>query len=418
MRNIFISDSTLRHTGVESEEQLSFRIKLEIAKQLDTLGVSAIETAPVRDSKSDYFLVKSIASAVRCAQVAVPVDVLDADSPALTWDALKDARHPRLQVHVPSSTVQMEYFFHLKPAVLVQKISERVAACAALCDNVEFIAHDFTRSEPAILHQMIDAAIAAGARIVTVSDAAGNLLPDEFYATVKSVRDHLPDGILLGVQCSNEIHLAEACGIAAVRAGADEIKTAVLGHNSASLLRLSRIISAKADFLGAGCAIRMTEVGRTYESIREMCKAYRTNPRMVSPGTEDSAITETAETETVPETYVLESYLINSGNVISATCHLRLVRGSELLESVCWGNGPIDAAFKAMEKVLGVSYELDDFKIRSITEGREAMGETVVVLRHDGRIFAGRGVSTDIVGSSILAYLNAVNKIVYEEGRA
>ena len=418
MRNIYISDNTLRHTGVEDEEQLSFRLKLEIAKQLDKLGVTAIETLPILDSKSDYFLVKSIASAVKSAQVAVPVDILNPDGPALSWDALKDARHPRLQVHVPASTVQMEYFCHKKPSALISMIGERVAACVALCDNVEFIAHDFTRSETDILHQMIDAAVNAGAKIITVSDSAGNLLPDEFFKTVKEVREYLPEGITLGVQCSNEIHLADACGVAAVRAGADEIKTAVLGRNSASLLRLSRIISAKSDFLDAGCGIKMTEVEHVYESIREMCKAYKKNPRMVSLGAEEPAQQEADETEAVPETYRMESYLINSGNIISATCHLRLIKDGELLESVCVGNGPVDAAFQAMEKVLGVSYELDDFKIRSVTEGSEAVGETVVMLRHEGKIYSGKGVSTDIVGSSILAYLNAVNKIAYEEEKA
>ena len=119
-----------------------------------------------------------------------------------------------------------------------------------------------------------------------------------------------------------------------------------------------------------------------------------------------------------PQTYRLESYLINSGNIISSTCHLRLRKGDSLLESVCVGNGPVDASFQAVEKLVGAKYELDDFKIRSVTEGREAMGETVIHLRHEGRLFSGKGVSTDIVGSSILAYIDAANKIAYEEDKA
>jgi len=120
----------------------------------------------------------------------------------------------------------------------------------------------------------------------------------------------------------------------------------------------------------------------------------------------------------VPPTYHLESFVINSGNTISATCHLRLTRDGALLESVCVGDGPVDAAFQAIDKVVGQHYELDDFQIRSVTEGREAMGEAVVRLRHDGRLYSGRGISTDIVGSSVRAYLSAVNKIAYEEAEA
>ena len=120
----------------------------------------------------------------------------------------------------------------------------------------------------------------------------------------------------------------------------------------------------------------------------------------------------------VPPTYRLESFVINSGNTIAATCHLRLTREGTLLESVCVGDGPVDAAFQAIDKVVGQHYELDDFQIRSVTEGREAMGEAVVRLRHEGKLYSGRGISTDIVGSSVRAYLSAVNKIAYEQTEA
>ena len=71
-----------------------------------------------------------------------------------------------------------------------------------------------------------------------------------------------------------------------------------------------------------------------------------------------------------------------------------------------------------MDKVVGRQYELDDFQIRSVAEGREAMGEAVVRLRYGGKVYSGRGVSRDIVGSSLMAYLNAVNKMAYEEDEA
>ena len=86
-----------------------------------------------------------------------------------------------------------------------------------------------------------------------------------------------------------------------------------------------------------------------------------------------------------------------------------------MVEGVSLGDGPIDAAFLAIEQITGCHYELDDFQIQSVTEGREAMGQTVVKLRSGGKVYSGRGISTDIVGASILAYINALNKIVYEE---
>ena len=95
---------------------------------------------------------------------------------------------------------------------------------------------------------------------------------------------------------------------------------------------------------------------------------------------------------------------------------MQLRRDDKLLESVSLGDGPVDASFLAIEQIIGHHYELDDFQIQAVTEGREAMGETVVRLRADGKVYAGRGISTDIIGSSIRAYISAVNKIVYEEG--
>ena len=117
----------------------------------------------------------------------------------------------------------------------------------------------------------------------------------------------------------------------------------------------------------------------------------------------------------VPPTYVVDSFVVTSGNTISATAHLRLHKHGKVLEGVCIGDGPIDAAFLAIEQITGHHYELDDFQIQSVTEGREAMGQAIVKLRSSGKVYSGRGLSTDIIGSGILAYLSALNKIVYEE---
>ena len=117
----------------------------------------------------------------------------------------------------------------------------------------------------------------------------------------------------------------------------------------------------------------------------------------------------------VPPTYKMDSYVVTSGNTISATAQLKLYKNEKVMEGVALGDGPIDAAFRAVEQITGQHFELDDFQIQAVTEGREAMGQTVVKLRSGGKVYSGRGISTDIVGASIHAYINALNKIVYEE---
>ena len=79
------------------------------------------------------------------------------------------------------------------------------------------------------------------------------------------------------------------------------------------------------------------------------------------------------------------------------------------------GDGPIDAAFRALEQIIGHHFELDDFQIQSVTEGKEAVGSALIKLRSNGKLYSGNGISTDIIGASISAYINAVNKIVNEE---
>ena len=85
------------------------------------------------------------------------------------------------------------------------------------------------------------------------------------------------------------------------------------------------------------------------------------------------------------------------------------------LFGIAYGDGPIDASFKAIEQIIGRSFELDDFKIKATTKGAESMGEALIKLRYNGKLYSGNGVSTDINGASIRAYIQAVNKIIYDE---
>lgn len=120
----------------------------------------------------------------------------------------------------------------------------------------------------------------------------------------------------------------------------------------------------------------------------------------------------------VPETYKLDRFVINTGNTITATASVRLIRqnGEEIVEEeVSTGDGPIDAAFKAVEKIAGINFTLEDYTLRSVTEGLDAQGEAYVKIRSGARIYTGKGVSTDVFEASVLSYVNAINKMIYEE---
>ncbi|MBE6958911.1 MAG: hypothetical protein E7447_07165 [Ruminococcaceae bacterium] len=447
---------------------LSFREKIELAKLLDRLGADVIEVEGLHGSRTDALRIKSIAVAVTDSIVSAPVE-LNAQSIADTWNALQEAKHPRLQVCAPVSSVQMEYLFHKKPEAMLKAISETVSACAALCDT-EYVAQDATRSESAFLHEAIRTAIAAGAKTVTVLDSAGTMLPEEFSAFISDLVAGVPElkDVTLGVGCDNALSMADSCVIAAVKAGVGEIKAAAYPVSCANLTSVARILAAKGADLGASVGIDMPRLSRCVEQIQRMCRSERSKTSMnVSGIREDEGIYLTAHDSCdavtaaieklgyelsqedrlkvydafmqfaekrdqvgireldaivasaamqVPPTYKLENYVITSGSAISATAHMKLTKNGQSMEGVYLGDGPIDAAFLAIEQITGRHYELDDFQIQSVTEGRAAMGQTIVRLRSEGKVYSGRGISTDIVGASIQAYLNALNKIAYEEG--
>lgn len=470
MDQIRISDMTMKQTG--KGFSLSFKEKIEIPKLLDKLGVSVIELEPIVQQKIDALRIKSVASTVKHSVVAVPVQ-LSKESIDATWNALKEAKHPRLQVCASVSTVQMEYLFKKKPEAMLSAIEEAVAACCQKTADVEFVADDATRSDPAFLYKAIRAAISAGAKTVTVCDATGSILPDELGEFVNALYESVPElsGITLGLSCQNELAMADACSIAAIKHGVREIKAAAYPINRISLSNVSRLLAAKGDVWGVSCGVRTVEMNRIVKQIAWMCETSRSKNSPFDNGVQetDNEIALTAhdnmgavlkaverlgydlseedgarvweafkaiaarrevitsrELDTivasaamqVPSTYVLRSYSITASNTSSSMAHMQLEKHGQKLEGVALGDGPVDAAFLAIENILGCHYELDDFQIRSVTEGREAMGETVVKLRSSGKLYSGRGTSTDIVGSSIQAYINALNKITYEEAEA
>ena len=466
MKHIRISDVTMKQTG--EGFALSFKEKIELAKLLDRLGVDLIELEGIRNARIDALRIKSIAAAVQDSAVAVPVQ-LDAQSVQQTWSALQQARHPRLQVCAPVSPVQMEYLFHKKPEAMLTAVRKTVTACRALCADVEFVADDATRSEPAFLQQAVQTAIEAGAATVTLCDTAGTMLPAEFTRFIQQLYAALPalQNVTLGVSCADTLAMANACAVAAAGAGASELKTAAYPLGSANLASIARLLAAKGEAVGASTGIRVTQLSRIAEQITWMCQPGKNkNSLFGGVSAEDPGIWLTVHDDIaavtkavqalgydlseedavrvydafrsiaekrdrvsareldvivasaamqVPSTYKLDTYVVTSGNTISATAHIKLLKNGVPVEGVTIGDGPIDAAFLAIEKITGCHYELDDFQLQAVTEGREAMGQTVVKLRSGGKVYSGRGISTDIIGAGIHAYLSALNKIVYEE---
>lgn len=120
------------------------------------------------------------------------------------------------------------------------------------------------------------------------------------------------------------------------------------------------------------------------------------------------------ETVEIPEVYHLKRFVINSGNTITSTASVKLLKNGEEIEEVSTGDGPVDAAFKAIDKMVGLTFTLEDYSLHSVTEGKDAQGEVIVKIRKDTELYTGRGLSTDVIEASTKAYVNAINKMLNE----
>lgn len=116
----------------------------------------------------------------------------------------------------------------------------------------------------------------------------------------------------------------------------------------------------------------------------------------------------------IPETYELVKFQIISGNDLISTASVKIKSGEEEYEEAATGDGPVDAIFKAIDRITGLQVELDDYSIKAVTQGKDALGEVTVRIKKDGKAFLGRGLSTDILEASAKAYVNAINKMLYK----
>lgn len=467
MKTIRITDKTM----MNMTSALSFREKTEIAKQLDKLGADVIELPAIKNDKADILLVKNIASVVEKTALSITTGITQ-EAVKCAWDCIKDAKKTILNVAVPVSPAQMEYVSGLKPDKMLVRIAEIVSLAKSLCAEVEFTALDATRAEKEFLFKAISTAINAGATSCCVADDAGVADGEDFAEFIKSLYENVSElsDVCLSVDVSDAINMSTACIVAAIRNGAAGVKTSVTESGYANIRDITAFIAVKGEAAGIATAVKTATLKNVCEKImmivesdkskispydgvvrsdddtqlhkdddfaavskaiqkigyelspEDNAKVYEEFVKLASAreyiGTKElEAIIATTALQ-VPSAYKLVSYVINAGNVITATANLCIEKNGKELRGVYVGDGPIDAAFLAIEQVVGHHFELDDFQIQSVTEGREAMGQALVKLRSDsGKLYSGNGISTDVIGASIKAYLNALNKIAFEENR-
>lgn len=467
MKKAIITDVTLR-TGAENGEKLSFKEKTEAAKLLDRLGVDVIEVGGISD-RADTLFLHTIGPIIKNSTISCNSGLTEADADK-AFEAVSGCAKFRLNLAIPASTVQMEYICGKKSAAVLETLDVMTKKCVSLCGDSEVSFIDATRAEKDFLYTAIKTAATNGIKNITLCDNAGDMLPDDMAEFVAGVicEAGLDDSIKLYVECSDKLGLGISLAAAAIKAGASGVKAAFGRKDSTSVADFANLVKNAGDRLGICAGIDMTALSDTESKIAGIL-GIKTSVAAKTDGIKEKTSEEMLLSESdsiadinaataklgyelsdedsahvydefkkvaakknvslheldaiiaavalqVPSTYRLKSFVINNGNVITATAHIELTKGSDVLSGFSTGDGPIDAAFRAIEQIIGHHYDLDDFSIQALTEGKEAVGTTIVKLRAaSGKLYSGQGVSTDIIGGAIKAYLNALNKICFEE---
>ncbi|MBO7666774.1 MAG: hypothetical protein J6S70_05015 [Clostridia bacterium] len=462
MKTVLIADITLKKLAEERTLTLLFREKTAVADCADKLGADVVELPAVRNAREDAIIVKTISQRVENAAVSVCAGAY-IQSVNAAWECVKTARRPVLRVELPVSTMQMEYAYHVKQEKMLEKIQTLVTAARSLCAEVDFVALDSTRADIDFLVEAVQAAEKCGASFITLCDDAGVSAPDDIGALTAKVKECV--NVPVFVQPSDRINMGVASAFAAVSAGADGVKCALTGGDAVLTGELSDSFGACGAKIGACLALDnkiihtgvdelLSGIGRsgsyavsdtdpesrkilldTSSTLEQVARAAQllgyelSGPdagsvyRALMQVCEKKGAVGSRELEAViassamqaPSTYHFESYTTTSSNTASSMSQITLKCGGDIICGVSAGDGPIDSAFRAIEQCVGHHYELDDFQVQSVTEGKEALGSALVRLRSGGKLYSGNGTSTDIVAASIRAYINALNKIVFEE---
>lgn len=270
-----IFDTTLRDGEQAPGASLAVVEKLEIARQLARLGVDVIEAGFPIASPGDAEAVRRIAMEVGNARDGARVPIIAALARAnprdidAAWNVVRHAARPRIHTFIATSDIHLEHKLKMTRAQVVQRVREMVAYAKRYCDDIEFSPEDAGRSDPEFLYEVLGVAIQAGATTLNIPDTVGYTMPDEFGALIANIIQHTPDAdrVIISAHCHNDLGLATANTLAAIRAGARQVEVTVNGigerAGNASLEEVVMALQTRPTLFAVMTGIDTTHIART-----------------------------------------------------------------------------------------------------------------------------------------------------------
>ncbi len=227
---VIIFDTTLRDGEQSPGCSMNLEEKLRVADALQGMGVDVIEAGFPIASNGDFEAVRGVAKRIKNSTVAGLARASRGDIDR-AWEALKHAKRPRIHTFISTSPLHMEFKLQMTPDTVHDRLVDAVTHARNLCDDVEWSPEDGTRSEHDFLCRCVESAIKAGASTINIPDTVGYTIPDEFAALIEMLRNRVPniDKAVISVHCHNDLGLAVANSLAAVKAGARQIECTING---------------------------------------------------------------------------------------------------------------------------------------------------------------------------------------------
>ncbi len=503
MERIYVLDTTLRDGEQIPGAKLTGAEKLEIARQLAVLGVDVIEAGFPASSPGDFEAVRAIAREVRDTGVTALARAMPSDIDAV-WEAIREAESPQIHIVLGVSDIHLHGKFQRSREDILAMGVEAVRYAKKYTSSIEYSTEDAGRADLEYLKKTVTAVIEAGATVVNIPDTTGYCDPEEFGRIIRSMKNEIPniDRVILSVHCHNDLGMATANTLSAIKNGARRIEVTINGlgerAGNTALEEVVMALKVKPEFYGAATHIRTEEIARTSRLVSSLTGIWvQPNKAIVgsnafahSSGIHQDGVLKNRQTYEIidPRTVgIAQSRIIltaRSGrHAVSARLRdlgremddtrleqfhrqfleladrkkevydedlLALLaeqertpedRGYELLgvqvslgtnrtphavvtlrfpdrreaAAEATGSGPVDAAYSAIDQLVGKKPRLLEFSLQSVTEGIDAQARVSVRMEIDNEIFIGRGTDSDVVLSGIKAYLDAWNRAMLRQ---
>ncbi|OUT13002.1 2-isopropylmalate synthase [Campylobacter concisus] len=494
---IIIFDTTLRDGEQSPGASMNTAEKLQIALQLERLGVDVMEAGFAAASPGDFDAVNQIAKQASNITVCSLARAVERDIKA-AGEALAPAKNKRIHTFIATSPIHMEYKLKMSPDEVIKRAVESIKYAKTFCDDVEFSCEDACRSEMSFLKEICDAAINAGAKTLNIPDTVGYLYPEEITTRISEIVKFVGDRAIISVHNHNDLGMATANSLAAIKAGARQVEGTINGigerAGNAALEEIVMAIKIRQDvftpfytdiiskeiyptsrliasIIGIEPQPNKAIVGKnafahesgihqdgvlkhkeTYEIISAesigleknslvlgkhsgrhafkdklaslgfdldsdaLNKAFEKFKELADKKKEifddDIRALVAEEITKIPQAYEITALLQSSGGSL-ASASISIKHNDEIISDSALGNGTADAIFKVVDRISGISGTLKDYKVASVSQGKDALAKVDVKVEFEGKTAViGHGLDIDTMMASAKAYVGALNSYI------